>query len=346
MLWLILTSVVLASRLKNKKAVFLVLNLIPMAVVAGLRADSVGTDLRPLYITIFRSGDAYSWYAMYDVEMGWLVLADIMQGISSSEILYLLVMATITYGLIGLSFYKSSKSLYMSLLLFLGMGMYCTSFNAMRQYMAAGFLCLAYTKLLDEKIKQALILVTVACAFHRSALVMLPLIILYRFLNSQKRYYFFSFLAVAGIWLMGFGYQQIAGAIPKYANLYIDSEYADARAIGLWFILALGAILYYIWINFKTTWLKYSFDKIRSFNAILLLIYALIIISSYKINILSRLNIYFELFLCFVIPFFFSFHKTKNNIIANVIITILMVGYLSVFLAKGSSDVVPYIMRI
>lgn len=117
MAWTILSSIILSTRLKKRKSIFCVLNLLPMLVMATLRGNSVGTDFQS-YINVFNNSvDMFSEYInVVHIEFGYMILNFITYYLTSSEIFFLFVVAFITYGLIVFGFYKSSKNIFISLL--------------------------------------------------------------------------------------------------------------------------------------------------------------------------------------------------------------------------------------
>lgn len=85
----------------------------------------------------------------------------------------ILLCAVFTVGLYCLTIYKYHVMYQISLLLFIFMGDWQGSFNAVRQYLAAAILFAGHRLIKDRKIIKYSILVFVAFLFHTSAIIMI-----------------------------------------------------------------------------------------------------------------------------------------------------------------------------
>lgn len=143
-----------------------------------------------------------------------------------------------------------------------------------------------------------------------------------------------------------YGYEFLIGFVPKYQDIYLDSIYGQGRGVSASLFLGITAILYCCYNNFKIFYNKENFNRIKLFNIFVVLIYGILLIASYKIFILSRLVIYFELLLCLVIPYCICNLKKSFKVIGIGSFTILSLIYLSIYLTKNLGDVVPYVSRL
>lgn len=214
-----------------------------------------------------------------------------------------------------------------------------------RQYIAVAVICIAYGFLLDEKYKKFVGLCIIATLFHRSALIMLPLAYIYKKCKNRKIYYIFSAMIILGSISCVYGFEFLISFIPKYQALYVESNYGQARSLSAFFFLGVIALGYLLCANFKVEYFKQRFDRVRDFNNMLILAYGLIWILSYKVFILHRIAPYFEIMLCFSIPYVIEKQKRYRYLTYFILINLLFVYYY-IFLSKNLAEVVPYVVRI
>ncbi len=141
------------------------------------------------------------------------------------------------------------------------------------------------------------------------------------------------------------GYQFIINFVLKYQALYLDTDFGSERALSASFFLGIIALGYLTYDNLRIYYCKLHFDKIREFNNILILIYSLVWILSYKVFIIHRLVPYFEIMLCFAIPYAIEKQKRYKPLTYFLLVNLLL-AYYYVFLSKNLGNVVPYMIRI
>lgn len=175
--------------------------LIP-CLVAAFRADSIGTDVmiyaRPLFDL---ASNASSFGAFLDSTWvgGWVVreVADIEVGFSF--LTYLVAKATHSFAallfcvqaLTIVPIYCALRKMGDGVSTWLGMATYLflyfnSSLNAMRQWMAIGFLLLAFAYLFQNKKRCFALLMIVAALFHTSSVLMLFVAVMYWYIEGRK----------------------------------------------------------------------------------------------------------------------------------------------------------------
>lgn len=85
-----------------------------------------------------------------------------------------IICSIVTIALYIYTIRKYSPSFVFSVLLYVFVGSWHGSFNAMRQYLAAAILFVGHRYLYDRKLLKYLLVVFLATAFHKTAVVMLP----------------------------------------------------------------------------------------------------------------------------------------------------------------------------
>lgn len=184
------------------KNFFAVIAILIPCILAGLRADTVGTDVKvyvePLYNAAKESHtfSAYMkqrwfviWRYMYvkDFEIGFSLLVFFIQKIGRSFATVLFVIQMLIIGPIFFGLKKMHKP-YPT---FFGMFVfYClfynTSLNMMRQWIAMAILFMAFPYLVSEEKKKYCILVLVACLFHNSAIMGFAILAVYMYSTKRK----------------------------------------------------------------------------------------------------------------------------------------------------------------
>ena len=181
------------KRKKKKKEtiIFGLLVVIIPCIFAGMRADSVGTDIRVYAKTVFEyvlhSGSILETQQVYNVELGYVTLAYVCSKISSSLSFFLFATELLIVVPVYCVAYKRSKkcSVWFTMLVYL-LVLYCSTFNIMRQSIAASFLLLSYQFFEEKKLKKSIIFAVIACFFHNSTIVGIAMYLVAKFIGQIK----------------------------------------------------------------------------------------------------------------------------------------------------------------
>lgn len=337
--WSILTSVLVNTKLNMGKLLYLYVNLIPLIFFATFRDSNVGTDL-VMYIDFFHSLKYSNSFSDTRMEYGYTILNYISSMLSDSSTCLLYIISCITYVCIFWCFYKCSSNIVISIIVFIGLYMYCMSFNVMRQYLAVAFICMAYYFLDYEKIIKACLMCLCAALFHKTAIVMFPLVIIYPYINNFRKYMIFFICIIISYFLTVLGFENLIEFLPRYSLQYATSVYSQSRALTASIVLPLVTLVILLFTNFVLYKNRY-FDKKLGFLNIMLLLYSLSWIASFEVYIFYRFVYYFEIFLCLAIPYIVDkFFRPKNEIY--FFLYLMMFVYLFLHLNKNTSLVVPY----
>ncbi|MFD4703684.1 EpsG family protein [Gottfriedia sp. NPDC058432] len=114
------------------------------------------------------------------IEPGFALLNWALYKISIQPQFLIFICAAITNTLIVLTIAKFSEKFELSILLYICIGFYFTSFNIMRQYLAISIVFWAIRYLGKGKFIKYLISILVASTFHFSALIMIPTYLIYK----------------------------------------------------------------------------------------------------------------------------------------------------------------------
>lgn len=339
--WSILSSILINRKRDIGNIFYLYLNIIPLILIATFRSDNVGTDL-PMYIDFFNSVKDDFCFLDTRMEPGYVALNYLSSYFSDSSVCLLFLVSCITYICIFYCFYRCSSNAAVSVIVLIGLYLYCESFNVIRQYLAIAFICISYSFFYFEKIRKAYLFCLFAILFHKTAIVMLPIMIIFSYVDNFKKYMMVFFGVVIAYFLAVLGFDMLLGVLSQYSLQYSTSHYIQSREFTASIILPFVTLMVIAFLNINMYKKReIFFDKKLAFLNIMLLLYSLSWIASFKVYIYYRFVYYFEIFLCFAIPYVVEgFFKSKN---AMYFVTYLMMSiYLFLHLSKNTALVVPY----
>jgi transmembrane protein EpsG len=159
---------------------------------SGLRYN-VGTDYMTYtynYI-IYRDEPLFSTiqFSLSIIAKGALFIYD-------DPITWIFLMSFMTIGLIIWTIYRKSPCVYLSIFLFIFMGMLAASFNLVKQYAAIAILFAAQDFIVKKKFRWWLCSCMVATTFHVSAIFMVPI---YFLVNRKIDWHQFFLLSTIGV---------------------------------------------------------------------------------------------------------------------------------------------------
>ena len=313
---------------KNYKFFLILSFCIPM-IIGGLRYK-VGTD----YI---------SYVGMYNnenkIDLGFIFISRISAQLGGVQSLFFMYNSlTLIFIFMGLNnIDKKIRPFAYFCYLFL---FYTTSFNIMRQFLAASIVFYAYKYIIKKEPIKWIIFIIIAFIFHNTSILCLPLYII---LNSKSSK--FKVIALLGTVLIAFNYNSLLKIISGYStfdhySLYLN-DYGDTINNKMFFIDAI--ILIYILI-FKKKLLK---QDINNNTYILLYIVSVILsLTGFFNPYVKRIGIYFSLpkiILLSEIPLICS---DKNIKILNYLFIIMYavgIFIISAYVLK-QANIIPYNM--
>lgn len=152
---------------------FAMLSGIPCSLLAAFRYE-IGPDYG-LYERIFDSIRATgTFYSVKSLEPGYAFINHAVLFFGGNYQAVLFIVAWVISTMFFLGALRLSKNYVLSIALFFAMGFYCDSLNGLRQYIAAAITFFALSYVARGERWKAVLLCLVACLFHQSALIMLP----------------------------------------------------------------------------------------------------------------------------------------------------------------------------
>lgn len=224
----------LANKYKRKKHLFFcfsILAIFILCIVAGVRKETVGTDVlvyaKPVFEIIKNQS---SILCIFDygksVEPGFLLLAYISSRFSKELPLFLFIIAAVQIIPIYCFAIKKREIINPTMLVFSYMILfYNASFNIMRQCIAAGFVLLSYAYFEERKYINSFVLVLLGCFFHNSTIiaVAITLIAYYLFGKRKVRNILWKLIAISLILIA------VLKMIPEIGTFLIEKGFVAVK---------------------------------------------------------------------------------------------------------------------
>ena len=148
-----------------------------LVLVSGLRTNIGDTYF---YMHAYTSTE-FNWeYIWNSKDIGFNMFQMILKQYTNDPQVLIFTTALITNLLIVIILYKYSRLIELSLYVYITSGMYLTSMNGIRQYLAAAIAFIAIKYILDGDWKKYTLIILFASIFHASALVLIPIYFLIR----------------------------------------------------------------------------------------------------------------------------------------------------------------------
>lgn len=326
---------------KKGKNLSLALPLISLILLLGLRDASVGVDLER-YINYYSSFEIYS--------LSQVNLLNLFSNIEPGYIAYLCILKILNIGSLGYVFVSSSiillafsnfiknysSNVLYSFFLFITLGMMATSMSTIRQMLAASFFLMSFPFFLNQQYVKTLFLVIIAVLFHYSAIIVFPLLFLFK--RSTKL-----------IFIIGVIFTSIFIFAPNFiSNLFFNisdssTEYLYNNQLNILVVMVYITIYLFIYISFRNQ--KLDKENIKEHKFMLLMAGFVVVISmlSYFIgSIFMRFLFYFSPSLLILIPKAFEEHNKLTKIFLFVFSTLLFIIYFVVAASDGILQIDEY----
>lgn len=303
----------------------------------GFRHSSVGNDT-PRYVQKFYNvilSTSYSDLKLLGDEIGYSVTQKLFSLFSTNFNLWLLAVSVFLYLLLGIFLYKHSERIFISYLLFIGLGFYEFSFSGIRQIISIILILITFKYIVNKQLIRFLVFILLAISFHYSAIVFLPM---YFLAHIRVRSYHLIILVSTYILMYSF-----RNPIGKFLSvLYKDERVLDRYEIsnsigGLAIFILIIIIVGYIVYNP----IKYADKKNTVLSNIMIISFFIQSLSSFS-YLFTRLNMFYLIFIILYIPMIIdNFNKVplKNNrIVALIFKTSILVVITYHYINKVGDD--------
>lgn len=349
------------AKTEKTKIIFILLAVLPLFLLSALRYD-VGTDYIKRYTNDYLAmaqGENIS-----NLEIGFKFIDYLCLLVTKQPYLLFWMTSLIILGIFFTIMCQQSKDICLSATIFFLAGYFFGSLNLVRQYIAIGFLLIAYQFLLKENKKQSYIgfaIFTILAFFmHSSSIVGVILILL-----TQKVFVNVKWVLPVSIILLLLNenlIQLLAPIIGKTRfNVYLTGNMAKGE---LSILNILENVLIYVWM-YAIFYLKKKNGEELKKEAILLLniqgVALLTTVAGACHMLFSRIALYFVVFQILAIPYYISImplskikeiikdkwkKEIKEETIKQITIVVLIIGFISMFtytnILNNDNGVLPY----
>lgn len=308
-------------------------------VVASIRAESVGSDT-PNYAKYFYGivacdnfGDAL---AVSRYEAGFAAVTYLLTRITDSFNVYLLVLCSFYYGSVVVFIGKYGKSYGSAVLIAFGLAVFYDPLVTLRQSVAVGFFLIAFGDLLRRKVLRYFALIAIACSFHISAVILVPVYFLPSVTLAKASDCMKCLLLIAAACVFEGLALKVAGAVFPYYAHYFDTDYAGG-GVRVASMLLLGSRLLLLALACFSNWQTYQKQDegssiVGKLNMMLLLD-ILIISLSLSFNLLDRLEGYFALPFVVAISNAINFKDDRDRRLCDLLAILIGFAYITTLLA-------------
>lgn len=337
----ILIAYLFTKQPKNSVKIFLFLMMVlSTSLIAGLRAPNVGTDTQA-YIEDFYNINSTKG-SSYRMEPLFILLNKVAYFIYPHHFTMLFLSSLITVSLFFYVYSKYSTNFILSILLFFTTYIYYASFNGVRQYIAVAITFLSLIFIYDKKPIKFLITILIASGFHTTALVFLPMYLLYIFiknLNTTKLAVMTFIVVILSLNILNF-MNYIELIFPDYSG-YI-SNITDSSGGIQNIIISFSLLIFSAYILLFT---NSNVSKKDSFTIIMMVFYFGLSLSALNVtsNLALRIGWYFTVFIPLLVPNLIKYIKDKSTkLLLSYFIIISFVFLHYYLLYNNSHSVLPY----
>lgn len=237
----------------------------------------------------------------------------------------------VTGGLSMLLFYifirSNSNWMFMSIMIFVFLGIFDANMNIVRQAIATGFTCYSYKYLKNNHLLKFLICIGIAVSFHATAIIFI-IAWWFRKIKISKSIIFLALGVTILLYILfSILLSKVLILFTQYDG-YQDSIFGQGNRIGALFqtsiyvILLINILLIYYLVG-KKRFQNGNFD----FLILMCIIGTIIQFLSFKMSIIGRIAMYFNVFQIILLPNLIMLVSPKNRIIISGSILFFLNAY-------------------
>lgn len=177
---------------RDKSLLYLSITFGYMFLLSALRFH-IGNDYYN-YLRMSQRNKALGWSQIFsgDAEVGYTVLDKLITTFTDNAVVFYSIMALLILAPVAYFIYRYSHNIWLSTLLYATLTFFYGSMNFIRQNLAASILLFSYKFLKERKIVPYMLLVALACCFHITALLMVPVYFLAAIKPTWKMLLFYG----------------------------------------------------------------------------------------------------------------------------------------------------------
>ncbi len=330
----------------KRRAVYLVITAIQLALLCGLRAESVGYDTGN-YIRMFNSNVAdleTDRFNAWNIELGFYYLCQLIGLLGGNATVLFLVCSLFVMGATCLFLYRHSDNVLLSVFVILCFPFYYSSFDIVRHYMAVAFFLLAYRYLEEKKPIPYFLIVLAGMTFHKVAILFIFVYFIRHLRNSPLTWMLFG----TGSLIFCFYTKEIArfvidvsGRLAGYVTE--DSSWLSGYGGGIKTAVLYGAILILTLILYNNLEDREEKDERALHYVLILFCFSVVFIN---VRMMIRFIILFIPLLAIAFPRLNAPENARDKSTAGYLtlaFVLLGVFYHGFMLLTNWQNVVPYI---
>lgn len=320
---------------KDKKRAVVILTVFGIVIVQGLRAITVGTDLKS-YIPAFHisaNWDLIGGYKFQNYEFGFSLLTQWLAKAGANDTQYLLAITLLIHSLIGIIIYKYSENPTLSFLIYICMGIFTFTFSGLRQAIAISIIFFSYVFIKNKKLIPFLVCIVLAMSMHATAIVFVPAYWLYKVRIPRKSFILIVPLTVAIFVLRRQLYILIYSIYKGGSPLVSDT--------GAYTMLAIMIIIYLV--SFLLDVETDIYDEEMNGYRNMMLAAVIIQIFTSQSDVIGRAGYYYFMFANLLLPRLVLKQRGRQKLlVVTVLVLFIFFFYWWTSLRTGSLSTVPY----
>ena len=296
MTFIALFGAILCRETEKRAKLYITLCFFMLTFVAGIRSVNVGVDTEQ-FCRAYRLIGMTPWSSLFSsfrYEWCFLLLCKVLNYISCDPQLLIIVSSVLINVPIGVFIFRNSPAVELSIFLYVGLGLYTSNMNIMREAIAVSFILIAFEMLKSKRDLLFLLFVFIASGFHQTAPFLLILWPLWR-LGFNKHF----IIAYGAIFVTSFVFAHqisdllalLLGRDQIYSSEFTGNNYFSAFLKALLAVFITAIVLNYFHVGQKRGILLSNEDQ---FYCHMLMFWILFSILGMQIQIFSRLCMYFN----------------------------------------------------
>lgn len=271
-------SIPVYQLLVKKKKMCIVMIGIQLFLILAFRDVTVGYDLGMYsngyeFIKSLSFGDMISRFRVIDTanlpypfnfESGYMLFNWLVSKVGVSFHGFLVICAAVTSYSVCNYVYKYSESPWLSFILYIGFGIYSTSFGILRQSLALSLALISIDYIINHRWKIVIPLLIIAFLFHRSALLMIIPCLLSNYVFNKRRITICIVANLAFVFIAPLFFNRIVSPLLVWLgkSRYSTVNFSMNNLIILMFIIAISIVVF---VDLKTINQKYEHMALNMF---------------------------------------------------------------------------------
>lgn len=350
----LLGIIINANETNYKKKFFLITIFSLIAVFSALRSKNVGMDTEQFF-SMYNVIRALSWDRLHELryEWGYMILCKLLSYISTSPQLLIIVSSIFISFSVGRFIYKNSTDVVMSTYIYITFNIWSMYMNVLRQAIAIAIIMIGFEFLKKRKWIIFGLFVLLAMTFHTSAIFVLVLIpCLLKKTFTQKTVQLVTIICIFGFFFFNKIFDLATKLLGVYGS-YSSGKYAQENYFGAALGLLLFLILFIIGGMCKPSESRLRYKDIIHLNieenfaliALAMSIALFCYVLGMRMNILSRMMLYFQYFIMIWLPWGIASigEQREKTILTYSIYVVLLLNFVIINIYRpGWYGIVPY----